>query len=77
MLCYSFKAIDSQKSRLIATVRFPPHASVVDVERIQRAIVMNEFEISSGVTIVTYHHCLLKHKKVKTYGCFTGTRIEG
>ena len=41
-----------QKSRLIATVRFPPHASIVDIQRIRDAMVTNEFDLTGGVSMV-------------------------
>ena len=48
-----FRSIFSQKSRLIATVRFPPHAAIVDVQRIRDAMISNEFDLNgSGVSIV-------------------------
>ena len=42
----------SSKSRLIATVRFPPHAAIVDVTRIRDALVTNEFQLNGAVSIV-------------------------
>ncbi|KAI9561048.1 hypothetical protein GHT06_012004 [Daphnia sinensis] len=50
------KRIDSQdpnnhKSRLVATVRFPPHAAIVDVQRIRDALISNEFDLNGGVSI--------------------------
>ena len=39
----------SVKSRVIATVRLPPHAAVIDLERIRNSLNSNEFNLPAFV----------------------------